>query len=139
MSMRCFDPSWYGDTLITKTINVVAGVGTTGLFDPGNERESARVVIQIKKTGADDPTNVSINENGSGATWIFSLAGSLTVLNNYWTINSVDSRVTHMATDAMDIFTGSYPYIPTGFTRINVTDTAASDFTVYVHYLPRYM
>lgn len=145
MVVRCHDPAWYTEPQVTKTIIVTAGAGDTGVFASGTDPDTSRVVVQIQKTTADNPTNVLVWEAQLGTTFSFIMSGSLTAANDYWSINSVTGQVTHVAaagpttTDAMNSFIGVYPYIASGDKRIFVTDTAASDFVVNVYYLPRYI
>jgi hypothetical protein len=141
--MKCHDPSWYSHTGVVKTIAVVGGTGTTGLFDPLSLIQTNRIAVQIKKNSADNPTNPTVSENGTGSSWTFTITGSLTGANDFWWVDSVTGQVLHynattgVYTDAMDDFAGSFPYIESGWKRINAVDTVASDFQVTAHYLPR--
>ena len=135
-NFRMHDPGIYRNTGQTTTHNVVAGNYASTLNNSGSRVAANRCTIKIQHTGGGNPTNVVVSIGGES----FIIADTLT--SNYWFLDChegwarYNSITRNTGTDKIDKFAGRFPRIATGAAvPITITDTAATNFTVYVDWL----
>ncbi len=146
LNFRTSDPAFFEDSVQTKSITVVNGVGSTGTFTPGGNLRTDRAHIKITADHATEDVNNVIITNADGDTC--TLLGSTALdhtTNEYWKIDSIEGRVyrgTALANEveAMDEFSGDFISLRSGINEnivISQGGARTDDFNVTATFLKR--
>ena len=140
ISITVSDPFWYIETATVVTEDIVGGSGPITISGSGGTHPTQRLLMRIKKTTADNPTDIVIS-NGAGDS--FTLTGSLTTADEYWVVDMFRGKVrkgTAKANEVNDIaaFSGEFIAI-NGTDTISVNESGTADFEVRTEYLGRVM
>lgn len=131
------DPLWYRDSGASDLVTVSGGSGSKVVTDNG-VYQTRRVIVIITKTGASNPTDVNVvNVYGKG----FTMAGSLTNVNDYWIIDCYNGTafksVSGVLSNDIANFSGTVMPISGQTDTITVTDGGTASFSVTLIWLPR--